>query len=159
MRNFLLLISFVISFELYALECNNVSFAEGDLEVKKIHFLYNSATQPVPYPTDNDTANFTTEAYKNRLNELEQYLADLTKNHSDLFKARLLNQENLQRWKLLEKTCENESLTLAQKGRYDAETMKPLIQTHMSSVQEHINTMKIIMAAIKQKFEKSREKQ
>ena len=158
MRIFSLLIALLTTVNLFALECNTTSFKDGDIEVKKIHLLYDSTPQSINNPTNMDTANLHKEEYQNRLNELEKQLVDLTKNHSDLFKARLLNQENLQRWKLLEKTCENESLLIAKKGRYDAEIRSPLIQTQMSSIQENIKTVKIIMDTTKEEFQKLREK-
>lgn len=157
MRIFLLLISLLTTFNLYALECNENAFREGGTEVKKIHFLYDSTPHPLNNPANINTANLNLDGYENRIKELETQLADLTKNHSDLFKARLLNQENLQRWKLLEKSCLNESLSLAKKGRYEAETMAPLIRTQMSAIQEHINALKETIGTMKQAFEKSRE--
>lgn len=158
MKKKLLLISVLMTFNLYAVECNENSFREGEAEVGKIHYLYDSTLHSINNQMNINTTHLNSEEYENRLNELEKQLSDLTKNHSDLFKARLLNQENLQRWKLLEKKCENESLSLAKKGRYDAETMAPLIRIQMSAIQNSINTQKEAIDTLKQVFIQSREK-
>lgn len=106
------------------IECNEESFAKGEWEAQKIRALVDTTTLNV----------------ENQ--ELETQLAFLTKNSSDLFKARLLNEENTRRWKSLEKICENESLLRAEKSREDAENRKILIQSRMTFVRELIESTK-----------------
>lgn len=136
-----------------AIECNEESFARGDWEAQKIRALVDMTT---PNIENQEASNYLTsnkDDYVQQLKELETRLDFLTKNSSDLFKARLLNEENVRRWKSLEKTCENESLSKAEKSHNDAETMKVLIQARMTSVRELIDATKIRIESTKQEMQ------
>lgn len=149
MRFLVIVILFIAQVQAVMIECNEESFAKGDWEAEKIRALVDIATPDTE--TQAVSGHSTNEDnLAQLLSELENRLDSLTKNSSDLFKARLLNQENIRRWKSLEKTCENESFSKAEKSSMDAETLKGLIQTRMTSVRERIDATKTRIESTKQ---------
>lgn len=153
MKHFIFFISLLASVSIAALECSEESFTKGSDEIRKIHALYDATTISVENQEQIKKFEINKDDYPAEIKKLEERLLFLSKNSSDLFKARLINEENIRRWKSLEKTCENEPYLKAEKARADAENMKILIQTRLSSIREFIDLTTIIIASSKQKVE------
>ena len=153
MKRFIFFISLLVSIPIAALECSEESFTKGDDEIRKIHALYDITTISVENQEQIKKFEINKDDYPAEIKKLEEQLLLPSKNSSDLFKARLINEENIRRWKSLEKICEKEPYLKAEKARTDAENMKMLIQIRLSSIRELIDLTTIIIASSKQKLE------
>lgn len=147
MKPFFILISLLAYTYTAALECTEESFAKGDIEIRKIHFLYETTTASVGNHVSIKDFKNDGNTDEKQLKELEDQLFFFTKNSSDLFKARLINEENIRRWKSLEKTCTDDLHSKAEKAYADAKERKLLIQTRLSSIQERINAIKTMLSS------------
>lgn len=147
MKPFFILISLLAYTYAAALECTEESFAKGENEIRKIHFLYETTTPGVEKQTSVKDFKTSGDTDEKQLKELEDQLFFLTKNSSDLFKARLINEENIRRWKSLEKTCNDDLRSKAEQAYADAKERKFLIQTRLSSIQERIDATKAMISS------------
>lgn len=147
-----LLISLMVSINLFALECNEISFNKGNEEIRQIYSLYNETTvSPEEYKAISES-KISKENYAEEMKVLENRLAMLKKSKSSLSQASMFNTLNIDTWKDLEKTCQGKYLSSVQRARSNAENMQSTIQQRLNTVNGYINQTEMVITIGKTKY-------
>jgi len=127
-----LLILVLMSMNLLALECNDASFNKGEKEIKKVISFYKKSS----ITEEERKSNINKNNYDSDMKILKKALTSLNEKKSYISLANMTNDDNINTWKALKKTCQGRDLTAVKMQQKDAKKRKTLIHKKM----EHINT-------------------
>lgn len=152
MKQKLLLMSLMISINLFALECNEASFNKGNEEMRHIYLLYNETTVSPEEQEAISKSKISKENYAQDMKILENKLATLQKSRVSLSQASMFNTINIGTWKDLENTCHGKYLSAVQQARANAESMQRSIQQRLDTIKGHINRTEMVITIGKKKY-------
>ena len=152
MKQKLLLMSLMISINLFALECNEASFNKGNEEMRQIYSLYNETTVSHEEQEAISKSKISKENYAQDMKVLENKLTTLQKSRTFLSQASMINTININTWKELEKTCHDKYLSAVQQARANAESMQKSIQQRLTTVNGHINRTEMVITIGKKRY-------
>jgi len=122
----------VMSVNLFALECNDASFNKGEKEIKEVISFYKKSSTT----EEERKSKINKNNYDSDMKILKRTLNSLNEKKSYIFLANMTNDDNINTWKALEKTCQGRDLIAVQMQLKDAQKRKTLINKKM----EHIKT-------------------
>jgi hypothetical protein len=127
-----LLIVALMSTNLFALECNQTTFNKIRKEINKFIFLYKqSLTTEQERVSHISKDNYASDMKKNKIT-----LTSLNEKKSSLLLASVINNDNINTWKALKKTCQGRDLIAIKMQEENSKKRKILVQKLM----KHINT-------------------
>ena len=126
-----LLILVLMSINLFALECNDASFNKGEKEIKEVISFYKKSSTT----EEERKSKINKNNYDSDMKTLKKTLTSLNEKKSYIFLANMTNDDNINTWKALKKTCQGRDLRAVKKQQEDAQKRKILIHKKM----EHIN--------------------
>ncbi|WP_324172219.1 hypothetical protein [Sulfurimonas sp.] len=126
-----LLIIALISTNLFALECNQTKFNKIRKEINKFIFLYKkSLTTEQERVSHISKDNHDSDMKINKIT-----LASLNEKKASLLLASVINNDNINTWKALKKTCQGKDLIAIKIQKENSKNRKVLVHKLM----EHIN--------------------
>jgi len=143
-----LLILVVMSINLFALECNDASFNKGEKEIKEVISFYKKSSTT----EDERKSKINKNNYDSDMKILKRTLTSLNEKKSYIFLANMTNDDNINTWKALEKTCQGRDLIAVQMQLKDAQKRKTLINKKMEYIETTISNKQFAIKIGEEKY-------